>query len=48
MISMNCWRANVPCSGAPLANHAQALPADPVNNDMVVQVWTPDGVQVFR
>jgi len=35
-------------SGAPLANHAQALPADPVNNDMVVQVWTPDGVQVFR
>lgn len=35
-------------SGAPLANHAQALPADPANNDMVVQVWTPDGVQVFR
>ena len=35
-------------SGAPLANHAEALPADPANNDMVVQVWTPDGVQVFR
>ncbi|CDG81969.1 ATP-binding protein [Janthinobacterium agaricidamnosum] len=35
-------------SGAPLANHAEAPPADPANNDLVVQVWTPDGVQVFR
>lgn len=36
-------------SGAPLSNQLQEGPiADPVNNDLVVQVWTPDGVQVFR
>ncbi len=34
-------------SGAPLTNQHQA-PADPANNDLVVQVWTPDGVQVYR
>jgi two-component system, OmpR family, sensor kinase len=35
-------------SGAPLANHANGPAIDPGNDDMVVQVWTPDGVQVFR
>ncbi|HEV7815861.1 MAG TPA: ATP-binding protein [Janthinobacterium sp.] len=36
-------------SGAPLSNRDMQDPsADPENNDMVVQVWTPDGVQVFR
>jgi two-component system OmpR family sensor kinase len=35
-------------SGAPLSNHANDPAADPGNDDMVVQVWTPDGVQVFR
>ena len=35
-------------SGAPLANHAGDLAGDAGNDDMVVQVWTPDGVQVFR
>jgi two-component system OmpR family sensor kinase len=36
-------------SGAPLSNRDHPDPvADPENNDMVVQVWTPDGVQVFR
>ncbi|WP_317201579.1 ATP-binding protein [Janthinobacterium sp.] len=34
-------------SGAPLSNQL-ATPADPANNDLVVQVWTPDGVQVYR
>ncbi|MES2149625.1 MAG: ATP-binding protein [Pseudomonadota bacterium] len=37
-------------SGAPLA-HAEGPAADDLNaenNDMLVQVWTPDGVQVFR
>ncbi|CAN7173560.1 ATP-binding protein [Pseudoduganella sp. LjRoot289] len=35
-------------SSAPLSNHADGPAADPGNDDMVVQVWTPDGVQVFR
>lgn len=37
-------------SGTPLSNQQlQEGPiSDPVNNDLVVQVWTPDGVQVFR
>jgi two-component system OmpR family sensor kinase len=36
-------------SGAPLANNqGQRQNADPGNDDMVVQVWTPDGIQVFR
>ena len=36
-------------SGAPLSNRElQGSAADPENNDLVVQVWTPDGVQVFR
>lgn len=35
-------------SGAPLSNQLQDPAGDPENNDMVVQVWTPDGVQVFR
>ncbi|HAT32266.1 MAG TPA: two-component sensor histidine kinase [Janthinobacterium sp.] len=35
-------------SGTPLTNVPQGPSADPVNNDLVVQVWTPDGVQVFR
>lgn len=35
-------------SGAPLANQQQRADADPDNDDLVVQVWTPDGVQVFR
>jgi two-component system, OmpR family, sensor kinase len=35
-------------SGAPLANSAAAPLTDPGNDDLVVQVWTPDGVQVFR
>ncbi|UTY58352.1 ATP-binding protein [Massilia sp. erpn] len=34
-------------SGAPLAN-AGNTNADPGNDEMVVQVWTPDGIQVFR
>ncbi|WP_426190556.1 ATP-binding protein [Massilia sp. DWR3-1-1] len=39
-------------SSAPLANSDLAARADvdaaAENNDLVVQVWTPDGVQVFR
>lgn len=35
-------------SGAPLANAHNGPSADPGNDDMVVQVWTPDGIQVFR
>lgn len=37
-------------SGAPLSNmEARAgIDAEAENNDLVVQVWTPDGVQVFR
>jgi two-component system OmpR family sensor kinase len=35
-------------SGAPLSNHFEGPAADAENNDLVVQVWTPDGVQVFR
>ncbi|HEU5436047.1 MAG TPA: ATP-binding protein [Telluria sp.] len=39
-------------SSAPLANSNPAARADvdaaAENNDLVVQVWTPDGVQVFR
>ena len=35
-------------SGAPLSNQLQDPAADPANNDLVVQVWTPDGAQVFR
>ena len=39
-------------SSAPLANSDPAARADvdaaAENNDLVVQVWTPDGVQVFR
>ncbi|MES2259105.1 MAG: ATP-binding protein [Pseudomonadota bacterium] len=35
-------------SSTPLANHGDSPAADPGNDDMVVQVWTPDGVQVFR
>jgi len=35
-------------SGAPLANQGQRPSGDPGNDDMVVQVWTPDGIQVFR
>jgi two-component system OmpR family sensor kinase len=36
--------------GAPLANSEARYGGanDPENNDLVVQVWTPDGVQVFR
>jgi two-component system OmpR family sensor kinase len=38
-------------SSAPLSNMEAAragIDADAENNDLVVQVWTPDGVQVFR
>ncbi len=35
-------------SGAPLANSHSGPSADAGNDDMVVQVWTPDGIQVFR
>ena len=35
-------------SGAPMANTGNSNPDDPANDDMVVQVWTPDGIQVFR
>lgn len=38
-------------SSAPLTNSSSAradLDAAAENNDLVVQVWTPDGVQVFR
>ena len=36
-------------SGAPLSNLDLRGPGDdPENNDLVVQVWTPDGVQIFR
>ncbi|SFV16372.1 ATP-binding protein [Pseudoduganella namucuonensis] len=34
-------------SGAPLSNQGDGS-ADVGNDDMVVQVWTPDGVQIFR
>ncbi|RJG19086.1 ATP-binding protein [Massilia cavernae] len=37
-------------SGAPLSNieAREATEADAENNELMVQVWTPDGVQVFR
>jgi two-component system OmpR family sensor kinase len=35
-------------SGAPMANSTAGPITDAENNDLVVQVWTPDGVQVFR
>jgi two-component system OmpR family sensor kinase len=35
-------------SGAPMANSTAGPNTDAENNDLVVQVWTPDGVQVFR
>ena len=38
-------------SSAPLSNREAAragIDADAENNELVVQVWTPDGVQVFR
>jgi two-component system OmpR family sensor kinase len=35
-------------SGAPMANSTSGPITDAENNDLVVQVWTPDGVQVFR
>jgi two-component system OmpR family sensor kinase len=36
-------------SGAPLSNlHGYGIEPDSGNDDLVVQVWTPDGVQVFR
>jgi two-component system OmpR family sensor kinase len=35
-------------SGAPMANSTAGPVTDAENNDLVVQVWTPDGVQVFR
>lgn len=35
-------------SSAPLANSGGVPNNDPDNDDLVVQVWTPDGVQLFR
>lgn len=35
-------------SSATLTNKAADAAADPENDDLVVQVWTPDGAQVFR
>jgi two-component system OmpR family sensor kinase len=36
-------------SGAPLSNLGLRGPGDdPENNELVVQVWTPDGIQIFR
>ncbi|HEX7985007.1 MAG TPA: ATP-binding protein [Duganella sp.] len=35
-------------SSATLTNKAADSAADPENDDLVVQVWTPDGAQVFR
>ena len=35
-------------SGAPMTNSSSGPMPDAENNDLVVQVWTPDGVQVFR
>ncbi|WP_395401410.1 ATP-binding protein [Pseudoduganella sp. UC29_106] len=35
-------------SRAPIASAASPGGTDDVNDDMVVQVWTPDGIQVFR
>jgi two-component system OmpR family sensor kinase len=35
-------------SGAPMTNNTAGPMPDTENNDLVVQVWTPDGVQVFR
>nr|WP_315402154.1 ATP-binding protein [uncultured Duganella sp.] len=35
-------------SSATLTNKAADAVADPENDDLVVQVWTPDGAQVFR
>jgi two-component system OmpR family sensor kinase len=35
-------------SSATLTNKAADSVADPSNDDLVVQVWTPDGAQVFR
>ena len=35
-------------SSTPLANQGEGPIVDPGNDEMLVQVWTPDGVQVFR
>ena len=35
-------------SSSTLTNKAADTAADPENDDLVVQVWTPDGAQVFR
>ena len=35
-------------SGVPMTNGASNPSADNDNDDLVVQMWTPDGVQVFR
>jgi len=35
-------------SGVPMTNSASNPSSDNDNDDLVVQVWTPDGVQVFR
>jgi len=35
-------------SGVPMTNGTTNQSADNDNDDLVVQVWTPDGVQVFR
>ncbi len=35
-------------SGVPMTNTTAGPMPDAENNDLVVQVWTPDGVQVFR
>jgi two-component system OmpR family sensor kinase len=35
-------------SNAPMAATGNTDPNDPGNDEMVVQVWTPDGIQVFR
>jgi two-component system OmpR family sensor kinase len=35
-------------SNAPMAATGNRDPNDPGNDEMVVQVWTPDGIQVFR
>jgi two-component system OmpR family sensor kinase len=35
-------------SSATLTNKAADTASDPENDDLVVQVWTPDGAQVFR
>jgi two-component system OmpR family sensor kinase len=41
-------RSSTPLSNTEAKERAEAGPASPGNDDLVVQMWSPDGVQVFH